>query len=53
VVIVVYGLMGGSIAGYLSGVLVGGVFLVADALRGRFEGGSPTDSDETSPDGSE
>jgi hypothetical protein len=31
-----YGLIGGTIFGYLAGVLVGGVFLVADALRQKF-----------------
>jgi hypothetical protein len=30
------GLIGGSMMGYLAGVLVGGVFLVADALRTRY-----------------
>ena len=37
IVVVFYGLIGGAIAGYLSGVLVGGVFLVADKLRKHFE----------------
>jgi hypothetical protein len=36
VVVVFYGLIGGAIAGYLSGTLVGGVFLVADKLRTYF-----------------
>lgn len=44
IVIVIYGLFGGAISGYLAGVLVGGVFLVADALRGKFEGGLQADS---------
>lgn len=37
VFIVFFGLIGGALVGYLCGVLVGGVFLVADALRRRFE----------------
>jgi Flp pilus assembly pilin Flp len=34
---ILYGLIGGAIAGYLIGALVGGVFLVADKLRVMFE----------------
>jgi hypothetical protein len=34
----IMGVGGGAIMGYLLGALVGGVFLVADALRGRFDG---------------
>lgn len=37
----------GGLMGYVAGVLVGGVFLVADALRGKFEHRSQTDSEET------
>jgi hypothetical protein len=37
VVIVIYGIVGGAIFGYLAGTIVGGVFLVADKLRGKFE----------------
>jgi hypothetical protein len=36
VIVVFCGMIGGAIAGYLSGVLVGGVFLVADELRKYF-----------------
>jgi hypothetical protein len=36
VVVVIYGLCGGAISGYLAGVLVGGVFLVADIVRRRY-----------------
>lgn len=38
--ILVYGAIGGIIYGYLAGVLVGGVFLVADLFRRRFKRGS-------------
>ena len=31
------GIIGGAILGYLLGTLVGGIFLVADMLRGKFE----------------
>jgi hypothetical protein len=31
-----YSIIGGAILGYLSGALIGGVFLIADVLRGRF-----------------
>jgi hypothetical protein len=37
------GIIGGGILGYLLGTLVGGVFLVADVLRGKFEGRSKSD----------
>jgi hypothetical protein len=44
------GIIGGSVLGYLLGTLVGGVFLVADVLRGKFEGRaqpeSPDDANE-------
>ncbi len=43
-VIVLYGIIGGAISGYLSGTLVGGVFLVADMLRGKFEGRNADES---------
>jgi hypothetical protein len=35
-VIVFFGVLGGALFGYLAGVLVGGVFLVADVLRKKF-----------------
>jgi hypothetical protein len=35
-VVIFCGVLGGAVSGYLAGVLVGGVFLVADALRKRF-----------------
>jgi hypothetical protein len=40
IVFILYGLIGGAVSGYLAGVLVGGVFLVADALRKRYFGGA-------------
>jgi hypothetical protein len=33
IVVVLYGIIGGVICGYLAGVLVGGVFLIADVVR--------------------
>ncbi|HEX5470683.1 MAG TPA: hypothetical protein VFW73_02300 [Lacipirellulaceae bacterium] len=36
VVVVIYGICGGAICGYLAGVLVGGVFLVADVVRRKY-----------------
>jgi hypothetical protein len=42
-IVILNGLIGGAILGYISGVLVGGVFLVADALRQKF-GGPPEES---------
>jgi uncharacterized membrane protein (DUF485 family) len=53
VVVVLFGLVGGAIAGYLSGVLVGGVFLIADALRKRFERRSKEASNEEPVDEAE
>ena len=51
VVVAIYGLIGGAVCGYLAGVLVGGVFLVADALRGKFEGRVQSDTiDKSIPD---
>ena len=41
-----FGIIGGGVAGYLMGTLVGGVFLVADVLRGKFEGRRPPDNQE-------
>jgi hypothetical protein len=37
-VILMNGIIGGAIMGYLMGTMIGGVFLVADVLRGKFEG---------------
>jgi hypothetical protein len=39
--IVINGLMGGAVFGYIAGVLVGGIFLVADMLRGKFLAAQP------------
>jgi hypothetical protein len=50
VVVVFYGMIGGAIAGYLSGVLVGGVFLVADLLRAKFDDRSNAELNESSTD---
>jgi hypothetical protein len=36
-VTVINGILGGAFLGYLAGTLVGGMFLVADILRGKFE----------------
>ena len=46
--VVLYGLIAGPICGYVAGVLVGGVFLVADALRHKFKQGIVIASDEAS-----
>jgi hypothetical protein len=37
VALVINGFVGGAVLGYMAGVLVGGVFLAADALRGKFD----------------
>ena len=50
-VIVFYGLIGGAISGYLAGVLVGGVFLVADALRKRYTPPGNPHENQASSDG--
>ena len=47
VVAVINGLIGGAVMGYIAGVLVGGVFLAADALRGKFDRGAELSADET------
>lgn len=39
----IFGIPGGAFFGYLAGTLVGGIFLVADKLRGRLEGRAKTD----------
>jgi putative addiction module component (TIGR02574 family) len=41
---IVFSIVFGGLLGYLAGVLVGGVFLVADVLRQRY--GRPTDADD-------
>lgn len=38
----------GGAFGYLTGTLVGGVFLIADVLRGKFEGRAKVDSSDSS-----
>jgi hypothetical protein len=43
VVVVLNGFIGGAIMGYLAGALVGGVYLLADMLRGRF--GKPSEEE--------
>jgi hypothetical protein len=48
IIVVVYGLFAGGVFGYIAGVLVGGVFLVADALRHKFKRHIGTVSDEAS-----
>lgn len=42
------GLVGGSISGYLIGTCVGGVFLVADMVRGKFERRDGSDDGDSS-----
>jgi hypothetical protein len=49
-VVVFFGMIGGAISGYLCGVLVGGVFLIADALRKRFERRSSEASEDEPTD---
>jgi hypothetical protein len=53
-VIVFYGLIFGAISGYAAGVLVGGVFLVADALRKWYarKSGTPRDDADAASSGS-
>jgi hypothetical protein len=41
------GLIGGAFCGYLAGVLVGGVFLVADLIRQKF--GKPSETEHEEP----
>ncbi len=43
------GIVGGSILGYLVGTVVGGVFLVADKVRTRYEGKKESDAAEAVP----
>jgi hypothetical protein len=50
-VTVINGVVLGTFLGYLAGVLVGGVFLVADILRGKFEGRVPASSDNPNTEG--
>jgi hypothetical protein len=45
-VVVINGLMFGGLLGYIAGVLVGGMFLVAERLRGKL---SPHESDAEAP----
>jgi hypothetical protein len=45
-VVVINGLMFGGLLGYIAGVLVGGMFLVAERLRGKL---SPQESDAEAP----
>ncbi|HEX3601610.1 MAG TPA: hypothetical protein VHU84_15770 [Lacipirellulaceae bacterium] len=50
-VVIVNGVLGGGIIGYLFGTLVGGVFLVADKLRAKMERGHADEaSDELAAD---
>lgn len=44
--VVINGMIGGSILGYLAGVLVGGVFLVADFCRRQFIAAEPDGREE-------
>jgi hypothetical protein len=49
-IVVFFGLTLGAIAGYLCGVMVGGVFLVADKLRRKFDNRSKAESNDSSAD---
>jgi hypothetical protein len=42
-----YSVIGGAILGYLSGVLIGGVFLVADVVRRKFQRGIPSNENDS------
>jgi len=53
IVIIFYGIVSGAISGYLAGAIVGGVFLVADALRGKFANHSKRESDDPPTDSAE
>jgi hypothetical protein len=46
--VIFYGVLGGMVSGYLAGVLVGGVFLVADKLRAKFDNRSKSQLNESS-----
>ncbi len=46
-IVLINGLIGGAAMGYMAGVLVGGVYLIADVLRGKF-GLAPGDNPATS-----
>ncbi len=46
---IIMGVVGGSISGYLIGTCVGGVFLVADLVRGKFERRDLSDGGDSSP----
>lgn len=48
--LVFYGVLGGLLTGYLAGALVGGVFLVADMVRTKWEKRSATKLSNTSVD---
>ena len=43
------GILGGAILGYLLGTLVGGVFLVADKVRQKFDRRAQSPADESTP----
>jgi hypothetical protein len=45
---VINGLIGGAVLGYIAGVLVGGVFLAADVIRGKFDRGNKLTAEESS-----
>jgi hypothetical protein len=47
IVLVGYGMIGGAICGYLAGAVVGGVFLIADALRGKLVRRPNNESDDS------
>jgi hypothetical protein len=47
IIVISWSAVGGAMMGYLAGVLVGGVFLVADAVRRRFGRRTEVAADET------
>jgi hypothetical protein len=53
IVLVGYGMIGGAICGYLAGTVVGGVFLIADFLRGKLERPSTSRLGDNRPDDAE
>ena len=50
VALIIFGVLGGLVTGYLAGALVGGVFLVADMVRTKWEKRSAAEASHTSVD---
>ncbi len=53
VALIIYGVLGGLLTGYLAGALVAGVFLVADLVRNKWEQRSASRASDTSIDDAE